>query len=80
MRFLRNIRGVGNLAMKLGDYEGRCYTGLIRHLLLCSLAYYFLRMKWLKLSKKRKIDVLSSVATLIYAKSIAANGNSHIAL
>ena len=38
----------------LGDYEGRCYTGLIRHLLLCSLAYYFLQTQWLELSKKRK--------------------------
>ena len=36
----------------LGDYEGRCYTGLIRHLLLCSLAYYFLQTQWLELSKK----------------------------
>ena len=35
-----------------GDYEGRCYTGLIRHLLLGSLAYYFLRCQWLGLSKK----------------------------
>jgi SRSO17 transposase len=38
----------------LGDYEGRCYTGLIRHLLLCSLAYYFLQRQWLELSKKTK--------------------------
>ena len=38
----------------LGDYEGRCYTGLIRHLLLCSLAYYFLQCQWLALSKKTK--------------------------
>jgi SRSO17 transposase len=38
----------------LGDYEGRCYTGLIRHLLLCSLAYYFLQCQWLSLSKKTK--------------------------
>ncbi len=38
----------------LGDYEGRNYTGLIRHLLLCSLAYYFLQTQWLELSKKRK--------------------------
>jgi SRSO17 transposase len=36
----------------LGDYEGRSYTGLIRHLLLCSLAYYFLQTQWLELSKK----------------------------
>jgi len=36
----------------LGDYEGRCYTGLIRHLLLCSLAYYFLQCQWLRVSKK----------------------------
>jgi SRSO17 transposase len=38
----------------LGDYEGRCYTGLIRHLLLCALAYYFLQSQWLALSKKTK--------------------------
>lgn len=37
----------------LGDYEGRNYMGLIRHLLLCSLAYYFLQTQWLELSKKR---------------------------
>jgi SRSO17 transposase len=36
----------------LGDYEGRTYIGLIRHLLLCSLAYYFLQTQWLALSKK----------------------------
>ncbi len=36
----------------LGDFEGRCYTGLIRHLLLCSLAYYFLQTQRLELSKK----------------------------
>ncbi|MDR0327774.1 MAG: hypothetical protein LBI05_05715 [Planctomycetaceae bacterium] len=38
----------------LGDYEGRCYLGLIRHLLLSSLAYYFLQTMWLTLSKKTK--------------------------
>jgi SRSO17 transposase len=38
----------------LGDYEGRCYTGLIRHLLLSSLAYYFLQRQWLLLSKKTR--------------------------
>ena len=38
----------------LGDYEGRCYLGLLRHLLLCSLAYYFLQRQWLCLSKKTK--------------------------
>ena len=36
----------------LGDYEGRCYTGLIRHLLLSSLAYYFLQVQCQELSKK----------------------------
>jgi SRSO17 transposase len=36
----------------LGHYEGRNYTGLIRHLLLCSLSYYFLQTQWLALSKK----------------------------
>jgi SRSO17 transposase len=36
----------------LGDYEGRNYQGLIRHLLLCSLMYYFLQTQWLVLSKK----------------------------
>ena len=36
----------------LGDFEGRTYTGLIRHLLLSSLAYYFLQRQWLRLSKK----------------------------
>ena len=38
----------------LGDYEGRSYTGLIRHLLLSSLSYYFLQRQWLTLSKKRR--------------------------
>ena len=36
----------------LGDYEGRNGQGLIRHLLLCSLMYYFLQTQWLVLSKK----------------------------
>ena len=36
----------------LGDFEGRTYTGLIRHLLLCSLAYYFWQCLCLRLSKK----------------------------
>jgi SRSO17 transposase len=36
----------------LGDDEGRTYIGLIRHLLLCSLAYYLLQTQWLALSKK----------------------------
>jgi len=36
----------------LGDYEGRNYQGLIRHLLLCSLTYYFLQTQWLALLKK----------------------------
>jgi SRSO17 transposase len=36
----------------LGDYEGRNYQGLVRHLLLCSLAYYFLQCQWFALSKK----------------------------
>jgi SRSO17 transposase len=39
----------------LDHYEGRSYTGLIRHLLLCSLAYYFLQTQWFKLSKKTGI-------------------------
>jgi SRSO17 transposase len=39
----------------LGDYEGRCYTGLLRHLLLCSLSYYFLQTLWLEGSKKTAI-------------------------
>jgi SRSO17 transposase len=38
----------------LGDYEGRRYLGLVRHLLLSSLAYYFLQRQWLTLSKKTK--------------------------
>jgi SRSO17 transposase len=38
----------------LGDYEGRCYTGLMRHLLLCTLSYYFLQRAWLSLSKKTR--------------------------
>ena len=38
----------------LGDYEGRCYTGLVRHLLLSSLSYYFLQRQWLALSKKTR--------------------------
>jgi len=38
----------------LGDYEGRCYTGLIRHLLLSSLSYYCLQQQWRTLSKKTK--------------------------
>lgn len=39
----------------LGHYEGRNYTGLIRHLLLCSLAYCFMQTQWLELSKKTAI-------------------------
>ena len=38
----------------LGDYEWRRYLGLVRHLLLSSLAYYFLQRQWLTLSKKTK--------------------------
>lgn len=38
----------------LGDYEGRCYTGLIRHLLLSALSYYCLQQQWLTLSKKTR--------------------------
>jgi SRSO17 transposase len=38
----------------LGDYEGRCYTGLMRHLLLCTFSYYFLQKAWLSLSKKTR--------------------------
>lgn len=38
----------------LGHYEGRNYTGLIRHLLLCSLTYYFLQTQVQKLSKKTR--------------------------
>ena len=38
----------------LSHYEGRNYTGLIRHLLLCSLTYYFLQTQVLKLSKKNR--------------------------
>jgi len=35
----------------LDHYEGRNYQGLIRHLLLGSLAYYFLQTQWLALRK-----------------------------
>jgi SRSO17 transposase len=38
----------------LGHYEGRHYTGLIRHLLLCSLLYYFLQDQQLEFSKKTR--------------------------
>lgn len=38
--------------LALDHFEGRNYTGLIRHLLLCSLAYYFLQRQWFDLSKK----------------------------
>jgi FOG: Transposase len=44
----------------LDHYEGRNYTGLIRHLLLCSLAYDFLQTQWFELSKKQKFDDLPS--------------------
>ncbi|MGL6194102.1 MAG: hypothetical protein ACRC2T_04690 [Thermoguttaceae bacterium] len=47
----------------LGDYEGRCYTGLVRHLLLCSLAYYFLQSQRLELSKKRRSDILPGIVS-----------------
>jgi len=47
-------RSFEDTKQKLGldHYEGRNYQGLIRHLLLCSLAYYFLQKQWLDLSKK----------------------------
>ena len=47
-------RSFQDTKQKLGldHYEGRNYTGLIRHLLLCSLTYYFLQTQWLKFSKK----------------------------
>jgi SRSO17 transposase len=47
-------RSFQDTKQKLGldHYEGRNYQGLIRHLLLCSLTYYFLQMQWLRLSKK----------------------------
>ena len=44
----------------LGHYEGRNYQGLIRHLLLCTVTYYFLQTQWFELSKKkRRFDFLS---------------------
>ena len=47
-------RSFQDTKQKLGldHYEGRNYTGLIRHLLLCSLTYYFLQIQWLEFSKK----------------------------
>lgn len=47
-------RSFQDTKQKLGldHYEGGNYTGLIRHLLLCSLAYCFLQRQWLELSKK----------------------------
>jgi SRSO17 transposase len=47
-------RSLQDTKQKLGldHYEGRNYQGLIRHLLLCSVTYYFLQAQWLELSKK----------------------------
>lgn len=42
----------GKQKLGLDHFETRTYTGLIRHLLLCSLAYYFLQLQWLERSKK----------------------------
>lgn len=50
-------RSFQDTKQKLGldHYEGGNYQGLIRHLLLCSLAYCFLQTQWLELSKKTAI-------------------------
>ncbi len=53
----------GKQKLGMDHYEGRTYAGLIRPLLLCSLAYYFLQVQWLELSKKRSVDVLPGVAS-----------------
>ena len=47
-------RSFQDTKQKLGldHYEGRNYQGLIRHLLLSSLTYYFLQTQWLALRKK----------------------------
>ncbi|MCL2349539.1 MAG: hypothetical protein FWC50_14910 [Planctomycetaceae bacterium] len=46
----------------LGNFEGRNYQGMIRHLLLCSLTYYFCKRNGLPCQKKRRIDILPSRA------------------
>jgi SRSO17 transposase len=50
-------RSFQDTKQKLGldHYEGRNYQGLIRHLLLCAVTYYFLQSQWLELSKKTAI-------------------------
>jgi len=50
-------RSFQDTKQKLGldHYEGRNYQGLIRHLLLCAVTYYFLQAQWLELSKKTAI-------------------------
>lgn len=45
----------GKQKLGMDHFETRTYTGLIRHLLLCSLAYYFLQLQWLVGSKKTKM-------------------------
>lgn len=42
----------GKQKLGLDHFETRRYNGLIRHLLLCSLAYYFLQGPWFERSKK----------------------------
>jgi SRSO17 transposase len=50
-------RSFQDTKQKLGldHYEGRNYQGLMRHLLLCAVTYYFLQTQWLELSKKTAI-------------------------
>jgi hypothetical protein len=43
--------------LRFSKYEGRSHYGLLRHLLLCAVTYYF--VQWHEHSKKRRFDILS---------------------